>query len=263
MGDVEISTEASSSGIVNGLVLDVPDDLNDGNIVDIEGGSGDDVLTGNELDNEIIGGDGDDTIFGGDGADELQGDAGRDKLSGGNQGDDLRGGDGNDLLKGQAGADELRGGDGNDKLIGSGGDDSLKGEKGDDTLSGGNGADDLNGADGDDTLIGGAGADNLQGGRGLDTFLFTEFGDVDRVHDFQSSDGDVLDVSALIDDSEDVDENNVDDYVRFDTEGAFDTVLEVDADGSGDGADFVAVAEFRGRVDDDVETLLENGNLVV
>ena len=90
----------------------------------IFGGSGNDTLTGNTLNNTLNGNDGDDVLSGGDGNDTLNGGAGADTLDGG---------DGNDALNGGAGADALDGGDGNDTLYGESGNDTLVGGAGNET----------------------------------------------------------------------------------------------------------------------------------
>lgn len=82
-----------------------------------KGGSGDDLMFGNQADNRLDGGAGNDTMWGGDGRDTLIGDRGNDDLHGGNDGDFLYGGDGNDLMDGGAGADIMYGGAGNDTYI--------------------------------------------------------------------------------------------------------------------------------------------------
>ena len=94
--------------------------------------------------------DGVEAIDGGDGNDRITGSRGDDVIRGGEGRDDLRGGDGDDRLEGDGGNDRLRGQDGDDTLIGG---------EGDDRLEGGDGADVLIGGLGDDTLTGGAGDD--------------------------------------------------------------------------------------------------------
>lgn len=64
------------------------------------GGSGNDTLIGNTLNNTLAGGDGDDILTGGNGNDTLQGGAGRNILIGGLGNDTLTGGDDEDLLIG-------------------------------------------------------------------------------------------------------------------------------------------------------------------
>jgi Ca2+-binding RTX toxin-like protein len=89
------------------------DDVRD-DIENLIGGTGDDVITGNALANNIDGGDGADTLAGGAGNDILFGGAGVDALSGG---------DGDDLLDGGAGTDtplDCGAGDGDIIILGSG-----------------------------------------------------------------------------------------------------------------------------------------------
>lgn len=85
--------------------------------VELDGGSGMDVLSGGRGDDILRGGAGDDYLFGFDGHDLLQGDAGRDYLLGGNGNDILNGGADSDYLLGQAGDDWLIGGAGLDWLF--------------------------------------------------------------------------------------------------------------------------------------------------
>ncbi|MFN3231367.1 MAG: cadherin domain-containing protein [Alphaproteobacteria bacterium] len=124
----------------------------------ITGTSGNDVINGGDLGNDILGGAGDDTLTGGANADWLFGEAGNDTLNaGGADGNYLSGGANNDTLNGAEGSDWLDGGDGIDQLYGGAGDDILDGGAGD-------GANDtLRGGAGDDTFLFGAG-DNASSG---------------------------------------------------------------------------------------------------
>jgi Ca2+-binding RTX toxin-like protein len=164
-----------------------------GDVENITGGSGDDVLIGNEQDNVLNGGPGNDTLDGGLGADRMIGGPGNDTvtyadrtasvsvnmLDPGNDGEagegDLStgvenfiGGAGNDTMIGDDQANTLDGGPGNDVLIGNGGNDVLIGGPGNDRLTGGDGNDTLRGGEGDDVMRGGAGNDYLDGGPGDD-----------------------------------------------------------------------------------------------
>jgi len=61
------------------------------------------------------------------------------------------------------------------------------------------GNDILTGGDGNDDLFGGAGDDTLTGGAGSDSFIWTATDSgTDSVTDFQTTDGDVLDLSDLL-----------------------------------------------------------------
>lgn len=96
------------------------------------------------------------------GALQLEGGDGNDKISGGLARDVLIGQDDNDTLLGGAGDDQLHGGNDNDLLDGGLGIDVLFGEAGSDTLNGGAGNDALIGGGGDDTITGGTGSDVIK-----------------------------------------------------------------------------------------------------
>lgn len=171
----------------------------------LEGGDGNDRLSGDGGDDLLYGGPGndllvgdtqqglellfpmapgDDYLAGGDGNDELQGNAGHDVLLGGAGEDRLYGDDpgvglaeeGNDWLEGGDGADFLAGRGGEDTLIGGNDADVLFADAGDDTLIGGEGDDIGFGGDGDDDISAGGGADQFDGGAG-DDVLFGDDGD--------------------------------------------------------------------------------------
>ncbi|MBX7526625.1 calcium-binding protein [Qipengyuania vesicularis] len=196
----------------------------------IHGGAGADTITGGGSSDLFFGEDGSDTLNGGDGWDQLNGGDGDDVMVGGNGGDLFKGGLGddtihgddgtdraylddgndvafggadNDLLNGQAGDDQLLGEDGDDELVGSSGADMLDGGADNDTLNGGGQNDVLIGGAGDDVLIGSWSVDSLTGGTGADTFLFETghtgrwMGNADTITDFNQSEGDVIDLSAI------------------------------------------------------------------
>ena len=94
----------------------------------------------------------------------IDGGAGNDILTGGSGRSVIIGGSGNDVLYGGAGDDILLGGDGNDDLFGGAGNDVLVGGNGNDILSGGTGRDVLIGSQDDDVLDGGTDEDVLIGG---------------------------------------------------------------------------------------------------
>jgi hypothetical protein len=100
-----------------------------------------DHLRGDDGANAIDGGEGDDTLTGRGGNDHLIGSTGADVLFGDAGDDVLDGGDGDDTLYGGTGNDTLIGGDGDDVLYAQGHDDILQGGIGDDTLHGGTGSD--------------------------------------------------------------------------------------------------------------------------
>lgn len=135
-----------------------------------------DVLDGGDGNDSVTGSNASDRLLGGSGNDLLQGRGGDDALDGGDGNDVLLGGDGNDELTDLIGTARLDGGAGDDALRSGAADDELVGGLGNDTLSSGDGNDTLHGGDGDDVLIGAAGVDVLRGGLGNDT-LDTGSGD--------------------------------------------------------------------------------------
>lgn len=97
------------------------------------------------------------SINGGNGNDDVSGTGGEDLINAGN---------GNDVVRGLGGADQLFGGNGNDKLYGGDGIDRIDGGNGADSLFGEAGNDLLAGGGGNDLLWGGGGADVFVFGRG-------------------------------------------------------------------------------------------------
>ncbi len=138
----------------------------------LDGGLGDDLLVGDTqqgLDLPVPMAPGNDYLVGGDGNDELQGNAGHDVLLGG-AGDDRLFGDDTGVDPSQEGDDWLEGGAGNDFLTALGGDDTLVGDDGEDILLAGAGDDTLLGGEGDDIGFGGEGDDDISAGAGADQF---------------------------------------------------------------------------------------------
>jgi Ca2+-binding RTX toxin-like protein len=83
----------------------------------IDGGEGDDVITGSDGPDVLIGGGGEDQIMGRDGDDVLDGGNGADVVFGGDDDDILLGGEGDDVLDAGNGDDVLLGGPGLDLLL--------------------------------------------------------------------------------------------------------------------------------------------------
>ena len=137
----------------------------------IQGGSGDSVLSGTALGETITTYAGNDTVT----------------ALGGN--DTVNLGAGNDYADAGDGNDTVLAGDGNDIVYGGNGADTLNGEAGDDTLYGDAGADNLLGGLGDDLLAGGADNDTLDGGVGNDTYLFGRGAGQDIVYDYDTTVG--------------------------------------------------------------------------
>src|SRR5215208_180649 len=212
-GDQTVPADGTFTVIVNGG--DGSDSLavlahdNEVAAVGLDGGPGDDVLTGAESNDTLSGGEGNDRIVGAVGADVLNGGDGNDTLVWNN-------GDGSDTLNGDAGNDgtevngapttgdvfslepnagrikfqrtnlkpftldasterfQVNGLGGNDSLVAKDGVGALTllsvdGGAGADTVNGSDGADLLLGGEADDVLNGGGGDDRIIGDRGSDT----------------------------------------------------------------------------------------------
>ena len=141
--------------------------------VNIEGGNGNDTITGTINFSDVIdAGDGEDVVTVGSAGVTVDGGDGNDTITGGDGDDVLSGGNGNDSIAGLLGADTIDAGDGHDRVEGgdetAGPGDSIIGGHGHDTLQGGDGDDWINGKSGDDQIFGGAGADLMHGGSGQD-----------------------------------------------------------------------------------------------
>lgn len=180
---------AGGTVIINGAAGDdVLQIVNTTQSATIDGGAGQDYLSGSL---------GNDTLIGGDGADQINGSSGNNTIYGDNvaaegalDGDDVISAlDGNDVAYGRGGNDQLTlgagddygnggsghdtidGAEGNDRLYGGAGNDIVAGSSGDDLLVGNGGNDQLIGGTGRDVLIGGAGADTINGGEDDDALI--------------------------------------------------------------------------------------------
>lgn len=104
--------------------------------VKINGGNGNDNITGSAYNDTLNGDKGNDKIFGGDGKDTINGGAGHDLINGGAGKDTIKGGSGDDTITGGAGNDKIYGEAGKNILIFSAGDgkDTVYSGKGTDTL---------------------------------------------------------------------------------------------------------------------------------
>lgn len=167
------------------------------------GGSGDDRLIGNGVNNTLIGGAGDDDLRGNAGKDRLYDKSGADQVFGGSGNDYIRVGRGEDSYDGGSGKDYISYYDsakgvrldleanaasrlwasndtilnfdsasgsktGNDTLLGTDGANTFKGYGGREIISGRGGNDKLYGGDDADKIYGGADNDKVYGGDGAD-----------------------------------------------------------------------------------------------
>ncbi len=141
-----------------------------------------------------------------------------------------------DILSGDAGNNSIAGNDGNDVINGNDGNDYLYGGAGNDVIAGGAG---------NDIIRGGNGDDQLNGGPGADTFIMSNSsvtdGSADTVTDYDPVEGDVIDLSMLLNVTGGTD-LVADGYVRFLDDGT----LQVDVDGGGDNWTTVATVYETG-----------------
>ncbi|MEQ9330901.1 DUF4347 domain-containing protein [Thalassobaculum sp.] len=149
----------------------------------VNGGSGDNYVTGDDASQFISLGVGDDTLYGGSGADtigsgsgldDLYGEDGDDMVFGGTDADNVFGGADQDMVYGNQGADVLYGNQGLDTLYGGQDNDVLYGGQHEDVLYGNLGNDTLFGNLGSDTIYGGQGDDVLYGGQNIDNHLIAD-----------------------------------------------------------------------------------------
>lgn len=156
--------------------------------VTVNGGTGNDTITGGNAGGFLRGEGGNDLIRGGQGKDRIEGNAGHDFIIGGASNDLLAGGSGNDRIEGNSGNDEIYGEAGADAIWGGSGDDFVNGGSENDTLNGEVGRDVLFGASGNDRLLARDGwGDVADGGDGYDSarvdLLLDAWADVERLLD--------------------------------------------------------------------------------
>ncbi|SEN38768.1 Ig-like domain-containing protein [Nitrosomonas marina] len=158
---------------------------------------------------------------------------------------------GDDTIQGGSNDSRLYGGDGNDNLY------DYRG--GNDYLNGGDGADFLDAGDGDDIVYGGDGSDILVGGAGVDKFLFRQ-GDtgVDKIY-MSPTDGDRLDISALLL-GYDPEQHAIGDFIQLSSDG-FSTSVFIDSDGHGPDSSF-EIASLYGISGVSIDDIVETGGVV-
>ena len=114
----------------------------------------------------------------------------------------------------------------------------------------------LTGGEGDDIIFGGLGQDTLTGNGGADTFVIDqmEIGIADIIADYDFIEGDKVDLSDLLNDTDIGGEGgDVGDFVKY-TDGN----VEIDQNGTVGGEDFVAVATITGLNADVVTVIIDD-----
>ena len=159
--------------------------------------------------------------------------------------------DGNNGLMGYDDADDV--------LVSGSGEHTLNGLGGDDTLIGGDSADILIGGDGNDILTGNAGADQ---------FVWND-GDsgTDQVTDFNTGEGDVLDLADLLDPTGSLEigvTDNLDDYLKANFDSVTNTTtIDVYTGGDANSGGSVDQSIMVNGDVSDLNSLLGSGNLDV
>jgi T1SS-143 domain-containing protein len=106
------------------------------------------------------------------------------------------------------------------------------------------------------------GTESVYGTDGADSFLFAAIGEAaTTVHDFDATQGDRLDLSSVLQGQDDV-SDAINDFVYARQDGD-DLVISVDVSGSGDVSNAHDIARLDGMADLDLDSLLQNGNIVI
>ena len=203
----------------------------------------------------------DDILYGMDGNDYIYAHNGDDILDGGAGGDYLNGGYGNDTASFASSTGSVNASLATGSATGQGSDTLLNIEN----LSGSDYMDVLTGDSNDNILTGGDGADTLTGNAGADTFAFeaaTAFNDIDTITDFDTGEGDALDIGDMLF-AYDPLEDALADFIEITDDGT-DSTVKVDMDGTGTThsfAQFATLEDVTGLTDE--AALLANGNLII
>ncbi|MAU53022.1 MAG: hypothetical protein CMN17_11780 [Roseovarius sp.] len=173
---------------------------------------------------------------------------------------------GNTMMSSSATGHVMLGLAGDDTMQGFGGNDTMHGGAGNDTLEGGDDDDFMHGGIGDDLLYGEDGLDVLFGGEGADTFFLedtTAFNDIDVIKDFSTSDGDVLDISDILDNTSYVHgTDDIEDWLEITDSGA-NSVVKIDTTGTGTfggGTQVATLESITGLTDE--QALVSSGTLI-
>lgn len=152
-------------------------------------------------------------------------------------------------------------------ILGNSAKNTIDGMDGNDTILGGAGDDTLIGGIGNDTLNGESGADVLFGNTGTDIFVFenaTAFAAIDTVKDFNTGQGDQLDLGDILDATsyDYTNPSTITDYVKITTSGS-NSLLFIDVDGTGTTSTFVQIGLLFGVTGlTDEALLLQNLNII-
>lgn len=115
----------------------------------------------------------------------------------------------------------------------------------------------------DDILAGGDGFDQLFAGLGRDVFEFdfTAFNDLDEINGFNLVEQDALDISDLLSNYNDA-TDLLSDFVQI-SNNSGNSIVSVDIDGTGSGANFQNIVQINGLVDISADFLQLNSSLII
>jgi Ca2+-binding RTX toxin-like protein len=184
-GNLTVDLDTVAGSMQDGTFTDDLQGINNVNT-----GSGNDSVTGNNNGNAINTGNGADTVDALAGADSINTGLGDDSVLGGDGNDTVLAGDGNDTVEGGNDNDTIQGDLGNDSLDGGAGSDTVQGGAGVDTLYGGAGNDRVDGQEGADTIFGGS--NNLGIADGSDTINDSGSDGGDAIYGGNAGSGDDL-----------------------------------------------------------------------
>lgn len=128
-------------------------------------------------------------------------------------------------------------------------------------LVNGGGYDYLFGGDGDDILISTEGTAYLSGGNGTDTFVIQSSVGSEYIADFNTGDGDVIDLRHVLTGYNPL-SDDLNDFLQISDSGG-NSILSVDPDGTGMTNSFTQIATLNGVTGlSNVADLVTNGNLL-
>ncbi len=165
------------------------------------------------------------------------------EITGNSNGTLIMGTDDADVIEAESQVDDI--------VYANGSNDNVSGLSGQDFLYGGNGDDTLLGNGNSDILYGGAGNDIYTGGKGADRFIIGQ--GVDRITDYNGVDGDKIDLSLILDGSDNKLMNNLEDYIRVNVQ---DNTIHVDQSGNSNFGEGSIIAKLDHRPANDVVNIV-------
>lgn len=229
---------------------------------DVRGSAGADTFYDGGGDDVVRGGNGDDIFYAGAGDDDLYGEGGDDWIYFDTSADVTVNLATNSAFSAETGTDLISSftraftGSGNDNITGCGCNNIINSGAGDDVIDA---------AGGTDVIYSGSGADTITGGSGADTFMFMAadgLDDVDTITDFNTGQGDAIDISDVLSGYYTDGVDDIHDFVSFVVNGG-DMEIHVDLDGAGGDYAATAMAIITGGAGLDMDTLIGNNDLIV